>query len=123
VWVAAHKYRHNVSISDFMLYALSIVHVVAGMVDLHGFPLVCAALQMRNPIFVADCHPSCPTNNFGQPIIYEGAQVRAGVLGSHMQTGTNVRSIMAKNCRGAAPTSHACGVLCGCRQSPGSRAC
>jgi hypothetical protein len=35
---------------------------------------------MRNPIFVADCHPSCPTNNFGQPIIYEGAQVSRSVL-------------------------------------------
>lgn len=30
-------------------------------------------VQVRNPVFVADCHPDCPTNSFGQPIILEGA--------------------------------------------------
>lgn len=30
--------------------------------------------QVRNPIFVADCHPSCPTNSFGQPVVMEGTQ-------------------------------------------------
>ncbi len=32
-----------------------------------------ARVQVRNPVFVADCHPSCPTNSFGQPVILEGA--------------------------------------------------
>ncbi|KAG2490023.1 hypothetical protein HYH03_011488 [Edaphochlamys debaryana] len=28
--------------------------------------------QSRNPVFLADCHPSCPTNSLGQPVILEG---------------------------------------------------
>jgi len=30
--------------------------------------------QVRNPMFVVDCHPSCPTNSFGQPVVLDGAQ-------------------------------------------------
>ncbi|KAL6759900.1 hypothetical protein V8C86DRAFT_2563689 [Haematococcus lacustris] len=30
--------------------------------------------QVRNPLFLVDSHPSCPTNSFGQPVIMEGAQ-------------------------------------------------
>lgn len=29
--------------------------------------------QSRNPVFVADCHPACPTNSLGQKVILEGA--------------------------------------------------
>ncbi|GLI69475.1 hypothetical protein VaNZ11_014107 [Volvox africanus] len=28
--------------------------------------------QTRNPVFLADCHPSCPTNSLGQQVIQEG---------------------------------------------------
>ncbi|PNW70794.1 hypothetical protein CHLRE_17g734300v5 [Chlamydomonas reinhardtii] len=28
--------------------------------------------QSRNPVFLADCHPACPTNSLGQPVILEG---------------------------------------------------
>lgn len=46
--------------------------------------------QSRSPVFLADCHPSCPTNSLGQPVILEGptavpwkqqllVQVRAGM--------------------------------------------
>lgn len=28
-------------------------------------------VQVRNPMFLVDCHPACPTNSFGQPIIYD----------------------------------------------------
>ena len=41
------------------------VHMLA--LPAHG----CA--QVRNPVFIADCHPSCPTNSFGQPVVLEGA--------------------------------------------------
>ncbi|GFR46255.1 hypothetical protein Agub_g7807 [Astrephomene gubernaculifera] len=28
--------------------------------------------QTRNPMFLADCHPACPTNPLGQPVIMDG---------------------------------------------------
>jgi len=30
--------------------------------------------QVRNPMYLVDCHPSCPTNSFGQPVILDGNQ-------------------------------------------------
>eukprot|EP00798_Chlamydomonas_sp_ICE-L_P010149 gene10149-8052_t len=30
--------------------------------------------QVRNPMHLVDCHPNCPTNSFGQPVILEGGQ-------------------------------------------------
>lgn len=49
--------------------------------------------QTRSPVFLADCHPSCPTNSLGQPVILEGptavpwkqqllVQVRSKLCGS-----------------------------------------
>ena len=32
--------------------------------------------QVRNPLFLVDCHPSCVTNSHGQPVVLDqGAQV------------------------------------------------
>ncbi len=39
--------------------------------------------QVRNPIFVVDCHPACPKNSYGQPYVFENNQVRREVA-SHV---------------------------------------